>query len=397
MLKTENGFRLLLLALLGVMPSADHGAEPARDAFVRVSPRDARYFESTVPCAAVASQPRDSAAAPAQPPLPPNVVVIVADDLGSGDLGYRGSQFRTPHLDRLAAEGVRLEQHGVFPVCSPTRAALLSGRYPTRFGIDTPTNERVFSFDTVTLATALQSVGYQTALVGKWHLGSKPEWGPNHFGFDQSYGLLAGGCGPYCHRYQAGLFSQTWHRDGQLIKEAGHVTDLITREAVRFIEAQRDGPFFLYLPYTAPHIPLDEPELWFEASRHIENPGKRLYAASLSHLDDGIGQVVAGQGQHDDLPPMVCNAGMTRCSWSPRSIILLTMPSARGRRDLTCFASFDEGRTWPVRRRIAPDGGYSDVAVLKDGTILVACEPDGAKRGIVLARCNLAWFTELQP
>lgn len=87
---------------------------------------------------------------------------------------------------------------------------------------------------------------------------------------------------------------------------------------------------------------------------------------------------------------MVCNAGMTRYSWTPRSIILLTMPATAGRRDVTCFASFDEGRTWPVRRRIAPDGGYSDVAVLSDGTVLVAYEPDEARKGIVLARFNLA-------
>jgi arylsulfatase A-like enzyme len=226
-------------------------------------------------------------------PPKPNFIVIVADDLGWADLGFQGSRISTPHLDQLAAEGLRLDQHYVFPVCSPTRAALLSGRYAGRFGCTMPTNNRVFPFDTVTLAAALQSVGYRTALVGKWHLGSKAEWGPNHFGFDQSYGLLAGGCGSYCHRYQAGPFSQTWHRDGQLIEETGHVTDLITREAVRFIETHRDRPFFLYLPYTAPHIPLDEPEPWLEANRHIADPGKRLYGAGVTHLDDGIGQVVA--------------------------------------------------------------------------------------------------------
>ena len=114
----------------------------------------------------------------------------------------------------------------------------------------------------------------------------------------------------------------------------------------------------------------------------------------LSHRSEDGGTTVSKQAQHDDLPAMVCNAGMTRYSWPPRNIILLTMPAAAGRRDLTCFASFDDGRTWPVRRRIASDGGYSDVAVLSDGTILVAYEPDGARKGIVLARFNLAWLME---
>lgn len=223
----------------------------------------------------------------------PNIIIIVADDLGWHDVGYHGSEIPTPHLDRLAREGMRLEQHYVFPVCSPTRAALLSGRYATRFGLDRPTNGRVFPFDTVTLAKALQGVGYTTALVGKWHLGSRPQWGPNHFGFDHSYGLLAGGCGPYCHRYQAGPFSRSWHRNGQFLEETGHVTDLLTAEGLRFIEANHDRPFFLYLPYTAPHIPLDEPDKWLKANQHIEDPGKRLYAAAVTHLDDAVGQVAA--------------------------------------------------------------------------------------------------------
>jgi sialidase-1 len=115
--------------------------------------------------------------------------------------------------------------------------------------------------------------------------------------------------------------------------------------------------------------------------------GERLY-----HRSDDGGQTVSQQGTHDDLPAMVCNAGMTRHSWTPRSVILLTMPATAGRRDLTCFASLDEGRTWPVRRRITPEGGYSDVAVLRDGTILAAYEPDGARKGIALARFNLAWL-----
>ena len=128
-----------------------------------------------------------------EPPPRPNMVVIVADDLGWANVGYHGSSIPTPRLDDLAAKGRRLEQHYVSPVCSPTRTALMTGRYASRFGVTTPQNDRALPFDTVTIARALNSVGYDTALAGKWHLGSDPNWGPQRFGFDDSYGSLAGG------------------------------------------------------------------------------------------------------------------------------------------------------------------------------------------------------------
>src|SRR5262245_15037371 len=178
----------------------------------------------------------------AEPPKP-NIVLVMADDLGSGDVGWRGGPYKTPHLDKLAKESVRLNQHYSLPVCSPTRSALLSGRFNSRFGCTNPQNPRVFPFDTTTLAVALKSVGYETALVGKWHLGSKPEWGPQKYGFDHFYGSLAGGVTSHTHVYKTGEFAQTWHRDGRLIEEEGHVTDLLTREAVAFVEKKRAGPF----------------------------------------------------------------------------------------------------------------------------------------------------------
>src|SRR5882672_7381 len=112
----------------------------------------------------------------------PNIVFIIADDLGFADVAFHGGNTPTPNLDRLTADGVELTQHYVYPVCSPTRSALLSGRYATRFGVTSPQNARAYPWDTVTLARALKSVGYETALCGKWHLGSLPEQGPNHFG-----------------------------------------------------------------------------------------------------------------------------------------------------------------------------------------------------------------------
>lgn len=229
---------------------------------------------------------------PAAPP--PNVVLFLADDLGWADVPWHGSPARMPHLDRLAREGVRLEAHYVHPMCSPTRAALLSGRYASRFGVTAAQNQRAYPWSTVTLAGALRAAGYATALTGKWHLGSKPDEGPQKFGFDHGYGSLAGGVTPFTHRYKEGEFSVTWHRNGKLIEEEGHVTDLIAREAVQWLE-QRDAakPFFLYVPFTAIHVPIAEPDKWLNANAHLTDPAQRLRAASASHMDDAIGQVLA--------------------------------------------------------------------------------------------------------
>ena len=156
----------------------------------------------------------------------PNILFIIADDLGWADVGYHGSEIRTPNIDQLAKAGLQLHQHYVTPMCSSTRACLLSGRYCTRFGLEGATNALVYPLGMTTLATALQSVGYDTGLTGKWHLGSKPEWGPNHFGFTRSYGALAGGVDQYCTSTRRGRSQETWHRDGQFVKEEGHATDL---------------------------------------------------------------------------------------------------------------------------------------------------------------------------
>jgi arylsulfatase A-like enzyme len=221
---------------------------------------------------------------------PPNIVIFLADDLGYGDVGYHGSAIQTPRIDELASNGLRLEQHYVWPVCTPTRAALLTGRYPSRFGCTDASSDRILPFETVTLASALKAGGYRTALTGKWHLGSLPQWGPNRFGFDLGYGCLGGSVGPYNHRQ--GLTRQTWHRNGQFVREDGHATDLIAREAARFIIESGDQPFFLYVPFTTPHVPIDETPNWLAANRLIAEPGKRLYAACVTHMDFAIGLIM---------------------------------------------------------------------------------------------------------
>ncbi|MEM7013434.1 MAG: sulfatase-like hydrolase/transferase [Verrucomicrobiota bacterium] len=225
----------------------------------------------------------------------PNFVFVIADDLGWADVGFHGGNAPTPHLDNLAAEGLELTHHYVAPVCSPTRAGFLTGRCWSRFGVTTPTNSLGLPFETMTLPKALKTQGYETCLTGKWHLGSKPEWGPGHFGFDHSYGSLAGGVTAWTHRYKVGEYSVTWHRNHELLEEDGHVTDLLTNEAVEWInERSGEKPFFLYVPYTAVHLPVNEPTEWLErVPESITSDIGRHYAACIMHLDDGVGKIRA--------------------------------------------------------------------------------------------------------
>lgn len=223
----------------------------------------------------------------------PNILFIIADDLGWADVGYHGSDIDTPNIDRLAREGVILERHYVTPMCSSTRACLQSGRYSTRFGLDSATNNRVFPPGTTTLASALREAGYDTAITGKWHLGSKPDWGPLQHGFDRSHGSLAGGVDQYTHRYKRGNFQETWHRDDALIEEDGHSTDLIARQAVEWIEADRAKPFFIQVAFTAVHVPIQEPDEWISPYRgRIANESRRRFAACATHMDHAIGRMV---------------------------------------------------------------------------------------------------------
>ncbi|MCA9065152.1 MAG: sulfatase-like hydrolase/transferase, partial [Planctomycetaceae bacterium] len=222
----------------------------------------------------------------------PNIVFIMADDLGWADVAFHGGLAPTPHLDALVAEGLELTQHYVAPVCSPTRTGLLTGRCWSRFGVVNPQNELALPPATMTLPGALKQSGYRTCLTGKWHLGSLPEWGPNHYGFDWSYGSLAGGVSPWNHFYKKGPYTTTWHRNEQLIEEQGHVTDLIVSEAVEWIRRHDETPFFLYVPFTAVHLPVKEPEEWvLQVPAEITGDVPRHYAASIMHLDNAVGSI----------------------------------------------------------------------------------------------------------
>jgi arylsulfatase A-like enzyme len=240
-------------------------------------------------------------------PSRPNILFIVADDLGWGDVGWHGGFGKTPHMDRLVNEGVELDRHYAQPVCTPTRTALMTGRSPGRFGPHAiaPSNLRALPPGTVTLASALKSLGYDTAQIGKWHLGSRPEWGPNAYGFDHSYGTLTGAADPWTHKYRRGPYEDTWHRDGVRLDEQGNATELITAEAEQRIRAAGDAdggartPWFLCVAFHAVHTPVDAPDEFkrlYDGMRFDDEPARhdsRLrLAAMISQLDDSIGRFV---------------------------------------------------------------------------------------------------------
>jgi arylsulfatase A-like enzyme len=232
---------------------------------------------------------------------PPNILLIVADDLGWADVGWHGGFAKTPRMDALVREGVELDRHYVQPVCTPTRTALLSGRYPGRFGPHplAPSNLRAMPLGTATLASALKARGYRTSISGKWHLGARAEWGPKHYGFDHSYGTMTGAADPWTHKYRKGHpFEDSWHRDGLLFREEGNATELVAAEALKRVE-EKNGPWFVYLPFHAVHTPVDAPPEYkklYDGVKFHDDPEKhdsRLrMAAMISQLDAKIGQLV---------------------------------------------------------------------------------------------------------
>ncbi len=225
----------------------------------------------------------------------PNIVYILADDLGYGDVGWHGSEIKTPNLDKLAAAGAKLEQFYVQPVCSPTRAAFLTGRYPMRHGLQVgvvrPWAQYGLPLEERTLAQALKEAGYTTAICGKWHLGHfRPEYLPTRRGFDHQYGHYNGALDYFTHVRDGGF---DWHRDDKVCRDEGYSTHLIAREAVRLIREQdANKPLFLYVPFNAVHAPHEAPEEYTKPYAHLKEP-RRTYAGMLAALDEAVGQIVA--------------------------------------------------------------------------------------------------------
>ncbi len=260
-----------------------------------------------------------SACAPVNAPLakssnavetPPNVIVILADDLGYADVGFNGgTEIPTPHIDRIANEGVTFSRGYVsHPTCGPSRAGLLTGRYQARFGFyQNPNNDPADPAAGIPLTEKLipeliAPAGYYSAVIGKWHMGSHPSLRPQKRGFDEFFGFLTG-----AHHYFADEFERVdvdkatsnrqlqraWLRRGDTpVKTSGYITTLFSKEASAFITRNSEQPFFIYLAYNAPHTPLEAPQDYLDRFAHIEDPTRRTFAAMVSAMDDGIGMVL---------------------------------------------------------------------------------------------------------
>ena len=274
------------------------------------------FIATALAGAAVAAAPKLTQAQTKRP----NILFILADDLGYGDLScYGRPDYQTPHLDRLAAQGVRfLNAYSAAPLCTPTRCAFITGRYPARtlVGLEEPLTERRDLGERVkvlglpaehpTIASLLKQSGYQTALIGKWHLGYLPNFGPVQSGFDEFFGIMSGAVDFFTHKDMSG--------DGDLyegkvpVERIGYMTEMLTQRAVKYISDRRNSstPFYLSLHYTAPHWPWEGPT--DEAvSRNLKGGyggftaggSLKTYAQMMKSMDDGIGEVLRALDRAD--------------------------------------------------------------------------------------------------
>jgi arylsulfatase A-like enzyme len=235
----------------------------------------------------------------------PNIILIMADDLGYGDISCYGSKkIRTPNIDALARGGLKfMDYHSNCPVCSPTRAALLTGRYQQRCGIEGvvyakgPIRQTGIALEETTFAEVLNKRGYATGIFGKWHLGYNVEFNPARQGFDEFIGYVSGNVDYHSHIDGAGF--EDWWKNLQKVPEEGYCTDLITKHGVDFIERHKDKPFCLYLPHEAPHSPyqgrMDPPERLSGGRKGKKAKGDeitRAYKEMVEVMDEGIGRIV---------------------------------------------------------------------------------------------------------
>ncbi|HXB73540.1 MAG TPA: sulfatase-like hydrolase/transferase [Candidatus Acidoferrales bacterium] len=252
-----------------------------------------RDFLSGASAAAFAGAGAQASAAAARPP---NFVLFLADDLGCHDIGAWGAtDLKTPHIDAMAASGARFTNwYAAAPVCAPSRAALLTGRYPIRAGV--PDNGPPLGPSERSIASLLKPAGYATGIFGKWHLGSTPETVPNAHGFDRFLGFHSGCIDYYSHRYYWGEprqvnYHDLWRDRTEVFEDGQYATELFAREAAQFVHDNRANPFFLYVPFNGVHYPMHAPRKYADRFPNLE-PERRMYAAMLSAVDDGVGQVM---------------------------------------------------------------------------------------------------------
>lgn len=230
----------------------------------------------------------------------PNIILILADDLGYGDPSCYDGIHSTPHLDRMAAEGLRFTDfHSTASVCSPTRASIMTGRYPHYDGLDTyispvPGNTIGLDPENVTFPGLIKDVGYKTALFGKWHLGYEPKHNPLNYGFETFHGFLSGHVDFHSHYDRLGAFD--WWNGREQKQEEGYTTHLITDKSVNFIKENADSPFFLMVAHEAVHFPLQGPtdpiQRGPDAKPHKPRNGKLVYKDMLQELDISVGKIM---------------------------------------------------------------------------------------------------------
>lgn len=221
-----------------------------------------------------------------------NILLIVVDDLGWHDIGYHGSEIRTPNLDRLSSTGVRLEQFYVLQACTPTRSALMTGQYPLRLGMQCivwPWSDYGLDSTVPTLANQLKSVGYKNYLVGKWHLGhNAAEYLPLNRGFDYHCGCYTGSIDSYDHTTEG---VHDYVENGHPVYPEGHITDICADKSISLINGHDwNNPMFLYLAFNAPHVPLQAPEKFVNMYKEMEEP-RKTFAAMCSHVDEAVERV----------------------------------------------------------------------------------------------------------
>lgn len=235
-------------------------------------------------------------------PRRPNFIVILTDDHGYHDLGCQGAaDVKTPHIDALAESGTRFtDWYSNAPMCAPSRAALMTGRYPQRCGV--PTNNPVMPPSEIMIPGMLKPLGYATGVFGKWHLGTTDDRHPNSKGYDEFFGFHT--CNDhYSHRnywrYRNGeSYHDLWHNRTEVWEEGRYSTELWTEKALEWLNANRSRPFFLYLPYSAVHYPMHAPKRYMERFAHLTDFERRVYAAMLACVDDGVGQVLDFLDRH---------------------------------------------------------------------------------------------------
>ncbi len=318
----------------------------------------------------------------------PNVIVILFDDLGVTDQGYLGAtDLKTPNIDRLAAGGTACRSwYSNAPVCAPARSAIMTGRHPIRCGV--ATNGKALAPSEDTIATVLKRVGYNTAIMGKWHLGSTPETVPNAHGFDYYYGFHEGCTDFFSHRFYWGEpkrvnFHDLWRNRDEIFEDGKYLTERIGEEAVGFISQKRTSPFFMYTAFNAVHYPMHAPQKYVERFPSLV-PERRMYAAMLSAADDAVGNIVRTlerTGQRDNtLIFLLGDNGATR----ERRAGLNQQPATAGRSTPFRgykFSTFDGGMhvpglvNWPGH---VPAGKTLHQVVMSADILPTVCHVTGA-------------------